>query len=64
MSVRIADSWSVHFPLKLEQVKVVLTNSYSNRELLTIHNLVESSLVSIGHKMEDTVIGALNRKRH
>ena len=56
----------MHYQLKhelLKQVETVLANSYSNRELLTTYNLFESHLVSIGLKMEDVVIGALNRKR-
>ncbi|XP_052300142.1 uncharacterized protein LOC127903695 [Citrus sinensis] len=58
--------WSVHFPLKpdqLKRVEVVLVNSCSNRELLITYNLVKSGLVSTGHKMEDAVIGALTQKR-
>ena len=50
-------------PELLKRVEAVLANSCSNRELLTTYNLVESRLVSTDHKMEDAVIGALNRKR-
>ena len=66
MSVRFAGSWGVHFPLnpdQLKRVEAVLANSCSHRELLTTYNLVESCLVPSSHKMEDAVIGALNRKR-
>ncbi|XP_052290096.1 uncharacterized protein LOC112498954 [Citrus sinensis] len=59
-------SWGVHFPLKpgqLKRVEAVLANSCPSRELITIYNLLESRLVLPGHKMEDAVIGALNRKR-
>ncbi|XP_024042710.1 uncharacterized protein LOC127901421 [Citrus sinensis] len=59
-------SWGVHFPLKpdqLKRVEAVLFNSCPSRELLTTYNLLESRLVPPGHKMEDTVIGALTRKR-
>ncbi|XP_024039431.1 uncharacterized protein LOC112098057 [Citrus clementina] len=59
-------SWGVHFPLKpdqLKRVEAVLAKSCSHRELLTTYNLIESRLVLPGHKMEDAVIGALNRKR-
>ncbi|KAL9415919.1 hypothetical protein AB3S75_039170 [Citrus x aurantiifolia] len=58
-------SWGVHFPLKpgqLKRVEAVLANSCPSRELITIYNLLESRLVLPGHKMEDAVIGALNRK--
>ena len=67
MSVCIAGSWGVHFPLQpdqLKRVEVVLANSCSSRELITTYNLLESCLVPPGHKMEDAVIGALTRKRH
>ena len=60
-----AGSLGVHFPLKpdqLKRVEAVLANSCSQRELLTTYNLLESRLVLPGHKMEDVVIGALNRK--
>ena len=56
----------MHYQLKpepLKRVEAVLANFYTNRELLTTFNLVESRLVSTGHKMEDAVIGALTRKR-
>ena len=59
-------SWGVHFPLKPDQLKrvnTVLANSCSHRELITTYNLIESRLVLPSHKMEDAVIGALNRKR-
>ncbi|XP_024036917.1 uncharacterized protein LOC112096924 [Citrus clementina] len=59
-------SWGVHFPLQpgqLKQVEAVLVNSCPSRELLTTYNLLESRLILPGHKMEDAVIGALNRKR-
>ncbi|KAL9454039.1 hypothetical protein AB3S75_009609 [Citrus x aurantiifolia] len=62
----VPGSWGVHFPLKpdqLKRVEAVLANSCSNRELITTYNLLESHLVLPGHKMEDAVIGALNRKR-
>ena len=65
MSVCIAGSWGVHFPLKLDQLKrveAVLANSCSHRELLTTYNLIESCLVPPDHKMKDAVIGVLNRK--
>ncbi|XP_024043023.1 uncharacterized protein LOC112099783 [Citrus clementina] len=61
----VPGSWGVHFPLKpdqLKRVEALLANSCSSRELLTTYNLVESCLVSTGHKMEDAVIGALTRK--
>ncbi|KAL9414469.1 hypothetical protein AB3S75_042857 [Citrus x aurantiifolia] len=61
----VPGSWGVHYQLKpepLKQVEAVLANSCSNRELLTAYNLVESCLVSTGHKMEDVVIEALNQK--
>ena len=66
MSVCVVVSWGVHFPLQpnqLKQVEAVLANSCSSRELLTTYNLLESRLVLPGHKMEDAMIGALNRKR-
>ena len=66
MSVRIAGSWGVHFPLKpdqLKRVEVVLANSCSSRELLTTYNLLESRLVTTDSGMEDAVIGALTLKR-
>ena len=56
----------MQYPLKpepLKRVEAVLVNSCSNRELLTTYNLFESRLVSTDHKMEDSVIGALNQKR-
>ncbi|KAL9436532.1 hypothetical protein AB3S75_022559 [Citrus x aurantiifolia] len=59
-------SWGVHFPPKpgrLKRVEAVLANSCPSRELITIYNLLESRLVLPGHKIEDAVIGALNRKR-
>ncbi|KAH9650174.1 protein kinase domain-containing protein [Citrus sinensis] len=59
-------SWGVHFPFQpgqLKQVEAVLVNSCPSRELLTTYNLLESRLILPGHKMEDAVIGALNRKR-
>ncbi|XP_052290946.1 uncharacterized protein LOC127900341 [Citrus sinensis] len=62
----LSGSWSVHFPLKpdqLKRVEAVLVNSCSSRELITTYNLLESCLVSPGNKMEDAVIGALTRKR-
>ncbi|XP_024038613.1 uncharacterized protein LOC112097625 [Citrus clementina] len=62
----VPGSWGVHFPLKpdqLKRVEAVLANSCSQRELLTTYNLIESRLVLPDHKMEDVVIGALNRKR-
>ena len=66
MSVRFAGSWGVHFPLnpdQLKRVEAILSNSCSHRELLTTYNLIESRLVSPGHKMKDAVIGVLTRKR-
>ncbi|XP_024038829.1 uncharacterized protein LOC112097701 [Citrus clementina] len=59
-------SWGVHFSLEpdqLKRVEAVLANSCSSRELITTYNLLESRLILPGHKMEDAVIGALNRKR-
>lgn len=56
----------MHYQLKPESLKLVeavLANSCTNRELLTAYNLVESRLMSTDHKMEDAVIGSLNRKR-
>ena len=66
MSVRFAGSWGVQFLLKpdqLKRVETVLANSCPYRELLSTYNLIESHLVPPGHRMEDAVIGALNRKR-
>ncbi|XP_052300300.1 uncharacterized protein LOC127903721 [Citrus sinensis] len=62
----VPGSWGVHFPLQpdqLKRVEAVLANSCPSRELITVYNLLESRLVLPGHKMEDAVIGALNRKR-
>ncbi|GAY58319.1 hypothetical protein CUMW_186150 [Citrus unshiu] len=62
----VGGSWGVHFPLQpdqLKRVEAVLANSCPSRELITVYNLLESRLVLPGHKMEDAVIGALNRKR-
>ena len=42
----------------------MLVNSYSCGELLSTYNLFDSRLVPTNLKMEDAVIGALNRKRH
>ncbi|KAH9704334.1 hypothetical protein KPL70_011414 [Citrus sinensis] len=66
MFVCVAGSWGVHFPLQpdqLKRVEAVLANSCPSRELITVYNLLKSRLVLPGHKMEDAVIGALNRKR-
>ena len=66
MSVCVAVSWGVHFPLapdQLKRVEAALANSCSSRELLSTYNLLESRLILPGHMMEDAVIGALTRKR-
>ena len=55
----------MHYSLQLgplKRVEAVLANSCSHRELLTTYNLVESGLVSTDSRMEDVMIGALNRK--
>ncbi|XP_024042995.1 uncharacterized protein LOC112099754 [Citrus clementina] len=62
----VPGSWGVHYKLKHEPLKcveAVLANSCSSQELLSTYNFFESRLVSTDLKMEDTVIGALNRKR-
>ena len=56
----------MHYSLKpepLKRVEAVLANSCLHQELLTTYNLLESQLVTTDSGMEDSVIGALNRKR-
>ncbi|GAY51663.1 hypothetical protein CUMW_135930 [Citrus unshiu] len=62
----VPGSWGVHFPLQPDQLKpveAVLANSCPSRELITVYNLLESRSILPGHKMKDSVIGALKRKR-